>query len=237
MVQLFVRTLSGTTSCVETQLYDNVASLKHAIEVQEGVPADLQGLVHAGKQLQDELSLQHYSISSGSTVHLVLRLRGGKGGFGALLRGQGRDGKVTTNFDAMRDLQGRRLRHQFSEQKLAEWKAQAKERELEKVALQHIKEMAKEQKRQERDNVDTAAVVAAQEAAVARTAQAVQDAVAAGVVAGSSVVGKNGSAGAASSKRKSPEQAKAGPAKKSKMLAMLEDVGSDLSDSEAEEDA
>lgn len=183
MVQLFVRTLSGTTSCVETQLYDNVASLKHAIEVssrviqgfyfyflfrsgnvecltflfnfqvQEGVPADLQGLVHAGKQLQDELSLQHYSISSGSTVHLVLRLRGGKGGFGALLRGQGRDGKVTTNFDAMRDLQGRRLRHQFSEQKLAEWKAQAKERELEKVALQHIKEMAKEQKRQERDNV------------------------------------------------------------------------------------
>mmetsp|Transcript_16563 Transcript_16563/g.41350 ORF Transcript_16563/g.41350 Transcript_16563/m.41350 type:complete len:240 (-) Transcript_16563:284-1003(-) len=239
MVQLFVRTLAGTTSCVEAQQDDTVVFLKQLIEAQEGVPAEVQGLVHQGKQLQDDLSLEHYNIGAGSTVHLVLRLRGGKGGFGALLRGQGRDGKVTTNFDAMRDLQGRRLRHQFSEQKLAEWKAQAKERELEKIAMQHMKDMAKEQKRQERDNVDTAAVVAAQEETVARAAQAVQDAVAAGVVAGSSGAGKAGaSAGAAIGKRKSPEQAeKAGPAKKSKMLAMLEDLGSDVSDSEAEEDA
>ena len=38
-------------------------------------------------------------------MSLVLRLRGGKGGFGALLRGLGRDGSKTTNNDAMRDLQ------------------------------------------------------------------------------------------------------------------------------------
>ena len=64
--------------------------------------------MYAGRQLRDEavlLSAACGGISAGSTLHLVLRLRGGKGGFGALLRGQGRDGKVTSNFDAMRDLQ------------------------------------------------------------------------------------------------------------------------------------
>ena len=35
----------------------------------------------------------------------MLRLRGGKGGFGSLLRGAGKQ-KLTDNFDACRDLQG-----------------------------------------------------------------------------------------------------------------------------------
>jgi hypothetical protein len=35
----------------------------------------------------------------------VLRLRGGKGGFGSLLRGAGKQ-KLTDNFDACRDLHG-----------------------------------------------------------------------------------------------------------------------------------
>lgn len=99
--------------------------------------------------MQDEAQLTQYNIEKDSTVHLVLRLCGGKGGFGALLRGLGRDGKITTNFDACRDLQGRRIRHQTTEQKLADWQAQAKERELEKLAMQHIKELAKQQKREE----------------------------------------------------------------------------------------
>ena len=44
-------------------------------------------------------------IQKESTLHLVLRLRGGKGGFGSLLRGAGKQ-KLTDNFDACRDLQG-----------------------------------------------------------------------------------------------------------------------------------
>lgn len=124
----------------------------------EGIPSELQGLVFAGRQLSQGCALAEYGISSGSTVHLCLRLRGGKGGFGALLRGQGRDGKVTTNFDAMRDLQGRRLRHKFAEEKLAEWKAGAKERELEKIAQQHIKELARQQRKQEHEQVRGRAV-------------------------------------------------------------------------------
>lgn len=154
MLQLFLRNLTGSTICIEAQdASQPVAELKALIQQQEGVPCEHCGLVYAGRQLQDERSLESYAIGEGSTVHLVLRLRGGKGGFGALLRGQGRDGKVTTNFDAMRDLQGRRLRHQVAEQKLQEWKSQAKERELEKIAQQHITELARQQKKEEREKV------------------------------------------------------------------------------------
>ena len=40
-------------------------------------------------------------------------------------------------------------RHKTAEQKLAEWSAQARERELEKVAMKHIKEQAKAAQREE----------------------------------------------------------------------------------------
>ena len=50
-------------------------------------------------------------------------MTGGKGGFGALLRGQGAKAgaKRTTNFDDCRDLNGNRIRNLKNEKKLAEW--------------------------------------------------------------------------------------------------------------------
>jgi len=96
-----------------------------------------------------------YGVSAGSTMHLVLRLRGGKGGFGALLRGQGRDGKVTSNFDAMRDLQGRRIRHSKCEEKLEEWREKQHERDLEKIAQRHITELLREQRKEAREKVSS----------------------------------------------------------------------------------
>ncbi|KAI3444421.1 hypothetical protein Pfo_001086 [Paulownia fortunei] len=79
-------------------------------------------------------------------VHLLLRLRGGKGGFGSLLRGAATKAgqKKTNNFDACRDMSGRRLRHVNAEKKLEEWRAEAEERKLEKMAEDFIKKKAKE---------------------------------------------------------------------------------------------
>ncbi|KAL2461490.1 Ubiquitin-like superfamily protein [Abeliophyllum distichum] len=79
-------------------------------------------------------------------VHLLLRLRGGKGGFGSLLRGAATKAgqKKTNNFDACRDMSGRRLRHVNAEKKLEEWRAVAGERKLEKMAEDYIKKRAKE---------------------------------------------------------------------------------------------
>lgn len=42
---------------------------------------------------------------------------------------------MTTNYDACRDLSGRRVRHTTIESKLAEWQEGAPERELEKVGV------------------------------------------------------------------------------------------------------
>ncbi|EPS72431.1 hypothetical protein M569_02330, partial [Genlisea aurea] len=79
-------------------------------------------------------------------VHLLLRLRGGKGGFGSLLRGAATKAghKKTNNFDACRDMNGRRLRHVNAEKKLEEWRAGAEERKLEKVAEDFLKKKSKE---------------------------------------------------------------------------------------------
>jgi len=57
-------------------------------------------------------------------VRACSSIRGGKGGFGTLLKGQSRQAgaKMTTDFGACRDLQGRRLRHVNDEIKLRKWR-------------------------------------------------------------------------------------------------------------------
>ena len=59
-------------------------------------------------------------------VQVIVRsaIRGGKGGFGTLLKGQSRQAgaKLTTDFGACRDLQGRRLRHVNDEIKLRKFR-------------------------------------------------------------------------------------------------------------------
>ena len=122
------------------------------LQAKEVVPSQYWRLVYAGKQLAENKSLQEYGIQSNATVHLVGQLLGGKGGFGSLLRGAGR-AILTDNVDACRDLSGRRLRQANAEKRLAEWAAEAKERELEKVALKHLKEQQKATQREERAQV------------------------------------------------------------------------------------
>ena len=145
-VNVLVRALDGRTRCVECEIDDRDRS-RDVARVLDALRARDAALVPHGARVAFSRSARARGdatvrASDDLIAHVTCGLLGGKGGFGTQLRASARRGTQTTNFDACRDLSGRRLRAVNGEKKIAAWEAQKAEREAEAKAEKYLKSRA-----------------------------------------------------------------------------------------------
>ncbi len=75
--QFCVRTITGSGLYFSYDENKTIGQLKQDLFEVQNIPVSEQRLIFNAKQLEDNLTLKDYGIGPDSTVHLVLRVRGG----------------------------------------------------------------------------------------------------------------------------------------------------------------
>ena len=197
--------LSNRTRWVEVE-GGRVSDLRARASALTGIPAPLLRLACGARDLSDAAPLDVAQLAA-LPVRLLLRLEGGKGGFGAMLRSSGKQGVKTTDFDACRDLNGRRLRHVNAEARLREWEAGAAERERKK---QELAASRKAPGPPPIERFDDDAYDDMLEAAREGARQSVADALASGLQAAAAGSGADSGAGSSAGSSSAPPEPAAG---------------------------
>lgn len=76
--QIFVKSINGKSRTLEVNPESTIADIKQQLQDKEGLNPEEQRLIFGGKNLEDTRKLSDYNIQAESTLHLVLRVRGGE---------------------------------------------------------------------------------------------------------------------------------------------------------------
>merc|ERR1712232_740969 len=123
--------------------YSDLSSL---IELHDRIPQDHQRIVFNGKQIHRNTEEVILNDKIPSFVDIRLRIVGGKGGFGSLLRGgqPATQKKKNTNYGACRDLNGRRIRHVKQEQEEAKNNGKPTKSKTDKLPTVEVEDLVTE---------------------------------------------------------------------------------------------
>lgn len=76
-MKIDVKSLTGAVRALDVDADDSIDVVIDKLSAAEGIPQDQIRLSFAGNQLESHRTLRDYNIQRGSTLHLILRLRGG----------------------------------------------------------------------------------------------------------------------------------------------------------------
>ena len=76
-MQLIVKTLTGQKLNFTFEPDNTIMDIKNAVQEREGIDASQIKLIFGGKNLNDEMKISDYNLEPGSTLIMVLTLRGG----------------------------------------------------------------------------------------------------------------------------------------------------------------
>ena len=72
-----IKTLSGRKLSLDFEPNQKVEEIKNALQEKEGIPVQQIRLIYSGKILKDELTIQEANINPGTTLMMMMHLKGG----------------------------------------------------------------------------------------------------------------------------------------------------------------